>query len=339
MYELRTITDSKKWDKFARGFPKVTFIDSWLWGEFQNEIGNDFRYYGIYRDGVLVAGLPISMIKAVRGKYLHLRHSPLCDWEDDDLVNFLMRSLREIGKKEKSWFVRMSPLVENSSRELGRMKKLGLVRSTSHETDAEHTLSIDLFPSEDEILKQMRKNTRYYIKKAQKMGITVEKFTDMSKFEEFWKIFLDAVERNKWIAYKKEYVRREFEVFAKNDMATMYLSKYQDRYISAAIFTHYNEKSFYHHSGSLTEFRNIPSTYLLIWEAIRNSRALGFKELNLWGVVDPEDVDHPWYGLSLFKRGFGGIETKMIHAHDLILSPLAYATRAYEYLECKKNGY
>ena len=117
------------------------------------------------------------------------------------------------------------------------------------------------------------------------------------------------------------------------------LSKYKGEYISAAIFIFYQGQAIYHHSGSLSKFRDIPSTYLLIWEAVKYAKKIGMKEFNLWGVCEAQDFSHPWYGLSLFKRGFGGNERRFVHAQDLIVDPLAYVTRIYEFIESKLRGY
>ena len=64
--------------------------------------------------------------------------------------------------------------------------------------------------------------------------------------------------------------------------------------------------------------------YLLQWEAILEAKRRGQKRYNFWGVVKPEQTKHRFYGVSIFKRGFGGDDVAYVHAQDLVIAPLRY---------------
>lgn len=339
-YRIKQLTDGAEWDRVASTFEHATFISSWNWGEFERSLGSKFLNYAVWNDNDEVVGLlPIKQIKALRGRYLHLRHAPLIDWEDEEVVDLTLKFLRKMALKGGWQFVRMSPLLQNTPLNNDLLRERKLKPATAHAVDAESTLVLDLSKSEEELMMDMRKNTRYSIRKAEKMGITIVSTTGMESFDQFWEIFTDAVVRNKWTAYSRGYVEKEFELFAKQNMARMFFSIYDNKPIAAAIFTYFNGHSVYHHSGSLTQYRDIPSTYLLQWEAIKYAKSAGMKYFNLWGVSPEDDKEHPWYGLSLFKRGFGGEEVQTVHAHDMIIYPFAYATRVYENWENRRKGY
>ncbi|WKZ31351.1 MAG: peptidoglycan bridge formation glycyltransferase FemA/FemB family protein [Candidatus Dojkabacteria bacterium] len=327
------------WDEFVLRHKEATFLNSWTWSQFEKTLGHQFLNYGVYDNDQLVGVLPISVLKAKRGAYLHLRHSPILDWSNEVVVKETMEFLRGLAKEHKALFVRMSPLLSLSEANNQLLKKHGLVPSLTHNFDAENTLKIDITKSEEELLMEMRKNTRYSIRQAQKQGVIVEIYDDLQHFDLFWEIFIDGVKRNHWVAFSKEYVKTELEVFLKQDQARLFISYLDGKAISAAIFIFFNGKVAYHHSGSLSEYRNVPSTYLLIWEVIRYAKSRDFKLCDLWGVSPADQPNHPWYGLSLFKRGFGGFQVDMVHAHDLIVSPLAHLTRYYEMYEKKRRGH
>ena len=59
-------------------------------------------------------------------------------------------------------------------------------------------------------------------------------------------------------------------------------------------------------------------------QAMRDARERGIKRYSVWGIVDEDDTDHRFYGVSVFKRGFGVDELKYVPAHDLILAPTKY---------------
>jgi lipid II:glycine glycyltransferase (peptidoglycan interpeptide bridge formation enzyme) len=59
-------------------------------------------------------------------------------------------------------------------------------------------------------------------------------------------------------------------------------------------------------------------------QAMRDARERGIGRYNFWGIVDEEDTKHRFYGVSVFKRGFGVDELKYVPAHDLVLRPGKY---------------
>jgi lipid II:glycine glycyltransferase (peptidoglycan interpeptide bridge formation enzyme) len=334
------ITDKKVWDDFVTSFPEPTFLNSWTWGEFERESGVSFENYGVYKNDELVGVVPFKNVKAKRGKYVHVRHAPIIDWNDNEMVDAVMEFIKSHAKDNGYYFVRMSPLLTRTDENTKKVQQYGYTVSPVPAMDSVHTLKIDVTPTEDEILAQMRKNTRYSIRKSLKMGVKVRRVTDYEKdFDTFWDIFLAGVARNKWTAFSKESVYTELMTFVKDGTAALYISEYEGQAISSGIFLFYNGRSYYHHSGSLTEFRNIPSTYGMIWEALLHAKELGLKELDLWGVSPKDDKSYSWYGLSLFKRGFGGKEYHLVDAHDLVVHPFGYVTRIYEKLEARLKGH
>jgi len=51
----------------------------------------------------------------------------------------------------------------------------------------------------------------------------------------------------------------------------------------------------------------------------------------MWGIAPQgSDQTHPWYGLSLFKTGFGGFSKIYLPSFDYPLSPFYYLMRLIE---------
>ena len=338
-FTFKLVEDGQAWNSFALTHPESSFLVSWEWGEFITHYKGGYENYGVYEGETLVALLPLSHVKAKRGNYLHLRHAPVMNWDENELVEFVFEQISLLGKDKGAHFVRISPRLSESVSIKEMLNSYGYTPALTHEVDAERTLIVDTTKDEEQLTKELRKNYRNYLRKAEKIGIEVIHTDGMEHFEEFWNIFTDAVKRNDWVAYSKDYVKKEYEHFAGKGMARMFLSRYEERFISAAIFIYFNDQCVYHHSGSLTEFRKIPATYLLQWEAIKYTKSLGISRHNLWGVVGEDEKDHPWYGLSFFKRGFGGYLDQTVHAHDNILHPFAHVTRFYEMIEKRWRGY
>jgi lipid II:glycine glycyltransferase (peptidoglycan interpeptide bridge formation enzyme) len=62
---------------------------------------------------------------------------------------------------------------------------------------------------------------------------------------------------------------------------------------------------------------------------MREARARGAVRHDLWGVAPAgTGPDHPWHGVGLFKKGFGGHEVTWAGSWEIVVDPLAYRLRA-----------
>jgi len=72
-----------------------------------------------------------------------------------------------LGKKEKVWFLRIAPLLLRNEENNQLFDDLGFINAPIH-MHPEITWELDLNLPEEELLKNMRKTTRYLIRQAEK---------------------------------------------------------------------------------------------------------------------------------------------------------------------------
>lgn len=179
---------------------------------------------------------------------------------------------------------------------------------------------LDITKPEDELLKDMRKTTRYLIKKMEKEGVEITQSGDPADIEKFWPVYQATVERQQFTPFKKSDLRKEFELFAEDGNAAFFFGKQNGlpaqagEIVAAAIIIFYNGQAFYHHSGSLSSGSNV--SYLLQWRVMEEAKRRGCTLYNFWGISPANRPNHPWAGLSLFKKGFGGFAEAYLHAQD-----------------------
>lgn len=347
-YSVKEINTKEIWDNFAKNFPKttsgiprVTFVQSYTWSTLQEEMGNEVVRFGLYNNESLVGIALGVIIDAKRGKYIHFRHGPLLDFSKKESLEYFINFIKSYAKEKNLWFVRLSPLIEKGSREEKMVHSLDQVRNIPiNEVEGMDAWIMKLnFENEDDLFNSIKKKTRYEIRKATKeCEVVISK--DPRLVDTFYEIEMDTVKRNNWKAFSKKFTKREFELFNEDGNADIILVKYQDKYISGGIFIHYGSQSHYHYGASLTEFRHIPAGYLTLWEAIKLSYQKGFSTFNFWGIA-PEGAgkNHPWYGLTSFKKKFPGIEQIWMHGVDIPVSPKYYLTNLYERYEHRKKGF
>lgn len=183
--------------------------------------------------------------------------------------------------------------------EMGEAKNWGL-KAHAH-FYPEHTIMVDLEPSEDEILKQMKQKGRYNIKVAKKHDVKVRKSKDLKAF---YKLMEETTERDNFASHKIGYYDKMMELFG--DDAELWLAEHKGKVVAGAIVSYFKDICTYHFGASSNQDRNVMAPYLLHWEIMREAKKKGMKKYDLFGVA-PEGVKrHPWAGVTGFKEKFGG---------------------------------
>lgn len=322
--EVRIINSKEETEAFIFEVAPHTFLGSWNWGEFEIKMNHKVWRLGVYEGNTLIALATMTKTVARRGTFLIWHHGPIIKpssaASSKEIISVLKNFSLDIAKKEGCHFLRVSPVLSDSPENRAIFKELGFRDAPIH-LHSELGWLLDITPAEDILLSKMRKNTRYAIRKAEKDGIKVVKSEDIKDFDAFWTIYIETALRQKFTPYSKDYVRNEFEVFLKGGQAVLFFGEYQGTYISTAFVIYTQNSGFYHHGASTHNFPGISASELVQWEAIREGKNRGCTTYNFWGVVPETATQHPWYGLSKFKRGFGGYEDAHVHAQDLVIHP------------------
>ncbi|MEA3293021.1 MAG: peptidoglycan bridge formation glycyltransferase FemA/FemB family protein, partial [Patescibacteria group bacterium] len=351
-FEIKEVEDKEIWENFLLKCQEKTFLDSWNWGEFQKKEGSRISRLGIYKNEELIASALVIKIKAKRGTFLFVPHGPNIKIQNNNLelkteiLKILVRKLRNLAKKEKAIFIRISPIWERNNENIKIFKNLGFKDAPIH-IHPETTWELDIFFPEEKILMNMRKTTRYLIKSALKNSdIVIEKSKDIINIEAFDKLYQETASRHKFSPFSLDYLKNEFLAFNSDEQVLIFLGKYKNEIVSSVIIIFWQGIAFYHQGASSLKFSKIPVSYLLQWNAIKEAKARGCKKYNFWGTAPLKKVNdsfkiinkkHPWSGLSLFKMGFGGNEKEYVKTQDLILSPKYYFNYIVERIRKKKR--
>lgn len=329
---FKEITDKDIWESFVLSFSNSNFLQSWYWGEFHNSLSHKIYRDGIYKGDVLVGVALYIVEKAKRGKYIIVPGGPLIDWTDGDVVAQTILRIKEIAKLEKAVFVRVRPQLEDTEENHVLFKKLGFRIAPTH-LHAELTSELDLSLSEDDLLKNMRKQTRYEIKKGEKLGIVVSETTDPNTIKDFYDIQLKTATRQKFVPFSYDFLHKQFQVFSNAGLAKLYTAKFEDKILAQAFIIFYGHEGAYHYGASTEDGRQYPGAYAVLWKAIRESKRIGLKSFNFWGVAPEGHKNHRFYPISIFKRGFGGKDKAYIHARDLVIDmPRYFVAFMVEYI-------
>ena len=332
---MRPIKEPDVWENFLLTHAPKSLFQSWAWGDVQERLGVRVWRLGFYENDVLVAIAQIMKVAARRGTFLHVRHGPVFKEQKREYWKEVLAHIVDFGKQEMAWFIRIGPLIEDCPANRALFSSFGLKPAAIHAMDAEYCWVLELSQPEEQLLAGMRKTTRYELRHAQKLGVVIEQSTEPKDLDAFFELYKETSDRHGFVPHQG--IREEFEVYAGQNKAVLLLGKHEGKTLAGAIILFYGNQGIYHHGASLSS--KIPASYLVQWEAIRQAKNRGMNVYNFWGIAPENKIKHPWRGITLFKKGFGGREIEYIHAHDLPISPLYVVSRFVETVRGQLRGY
>lgn len=299
---------------------KTNFLQAPVWQKTNELIGHNVvveKLDGKHNTFMIVK-------KAKRGRYLEIPGGPVLTWESSQELSSAIQKMLDVAKANRCAFVRIRPQILDTPENRALMKSLGGKLSPMH-LAAEHTVILDLKKSEEELLAAMRRQTRYEVRRAEKLGIIVESGNSDALFKAFHKAQVATAERQHFIPPDLKTLMAEHEAFGEN--ARIYIARTADEKapIAYGLILIDGEEAEYYEAASTELNRKLPGAYALQWQVIRDLKALGVKRYNLWGIAPLGQPHHRYAGVTTFKTGFGGEVVSFIPAHDFIVSKIKYA--------------
>ncbi len=337
---IEPITDKPRWEKFVKVHPDANFLQSYNWGLFNQKLVKKFFPLAIFATGQQVGAAMVIKETAKRGNYLTIAGGPLLNWQAADtseLFQALIKYLQQLAQQENCIFIRIRPQALASSAVKNIFTQAGLKPAPMHLT-ADLTLQLDLTQTDEQLLAQMRKNTRYEIKKGLKIGVSTKLITDLNFIDEFYQQQLFLAKKHNFVPFAYEFLRLQFETFLADNQVAFVNSYQNEQLLASAFVIFYQKEAVYHYGVSTVANERLPGSYVAQWAAIREARARGCTVYNFWGVSPLTNPDHRFAGVSLFKRGFGGQEIQHLPAQDLATSPLYGVTKIFELIRKKTRN-
>ena len=306
----------EKWQVASANYPEANFLQSPTWLRANELMGNrplvidaspDAWCAGIVKD-------------AKRGRYLEIPGGPLINWAE--MGGEMMQKIRRAAEENKCVFVRIRPQLRNTPENLTMMKNLGLKKAPMH-LHAEHTVMIDLEKDEETLLAEMRKQTRYEVRRSERLGINVWRGSSPSLFKEFHAVQLETAKRQNFVPPNEGVLMAEREAFG--EKAQIYVADSSDgQRICYGLFLQDGAEAEYFEAASTNLGRSLPGAYGMLWRVMKDFKRQGIKRLNLWGIAPAGAKNHRYAGVTTFKKGFGGEVVEFVPAQDLVIKPWRY---------------
>ncbi len=314
------------WSQVLDRFPEANFLQSPEWGKVNDLIGHKVIVeYNLADESGRPSAAPqyyCQMIvkNAKRGRYLEIPGGPLLDWGNAEAKKLVFTKIRQVAEREKCVFVRLRPQLRNA--EADKLAGLGLQKAPMH-LHAEHTIILDLTKSEADLLAEMRRQTRYEVRRADKLGLKASWSDREEDFREFYQVQAETAARQHFVPPDLKMLLAEREAFG--EQARLYQAHTEDgQPVAYGLILMSGAEAEYFEAASTELNHKLPGAYALQWQVMRDLKALGIKRYNLWGIAPPNQPEHRYAKVTTFKKGFGGEIVEFVPAQDLVINKALY---------------
>jgi len=313
---------TEEWAAFLNNHPNAHILQTPQWGHLKDPFGWTPRFVqqGNLGAMVLFRNLPLG---------LSLAYLPRGPVGSGNWANF-WPAVDALCQQEHAIFLRVEPEIWEPVAEDFFEKELPGFRRTNQSVQPPRTILIDLTPSEENILMEMKSKTRYNIRLASRKDVVVRPSADVELFHQ---MSLTTSERDEFGVHSLDYYQRAFDLFAPGEACVLLIAEYQNQPLAGLLAFARGDTAWYFYGASTNQERNRMPTYLLQWEAIRWAKQKGCRTYDLWGVPDQSEPylednflnrSEGLWGVYRFKRGFGGKVQRTIGAWDRVYRPLFY---------------
>ncbi|TWE12431.1 lipid II:glycine glycyltransferase FemX [Rudaeicoccus suwonensis] len=176
-----------------------------------------------------------------------------------------------------------------------------------------HTLILDLTRSEDELMSDMSKKTRQYIRKSgREEQLQIRQVTEVAALDGCLDVYRETAHRADFALHGDAYYR---DVFTELDDASPVFAAYAGEEPVAFLWLATSAATTFELYGGMNDLgQKLRANYALKWHAITAMKARGVTRYDLNGLVSE--------GVSTFKQGFAGHENLLVGSYDRPLSPL-----------------
>ena len=239
--EFQELTE-KEYELFWENHPLKTFLSAKEIAKLREKAGWNAAYVGVKKDKKVIAATMLLSHKRHFNQYEF--YSPrgfLMDFHNYELIDFFTKELKKYIKEKKGYVLRIDPYViykerdidgniveggEDNSKVVEKLLELGYLKvPTEKKEQVGWMFSLNLEgKTEDQIMKEMKPNTRNTIRKAEKNGITVKEIS-YDELDRFQSIMEETSKRKGFSNRKLSYYQDMYQLFHDKEEVKFFITE------------------------------------------------------------------------------------------------------------------
>jgi len=331
--------DDIKWNEFVAKEPLFGLLQSWEWGEFKKELGWKVFRIAVKDDrGCIIAGAQI-LIKPLPSRIASMAYiprGPIGNWLEKEVAGIFIPEIHRIVRIHNVAFLTIEPPLIYLKEIEQQIQQFGF-QPSRHANQPNATIIINIDQKPEDILMQMRKKTRQYIRSAVREDITI-RVGSQEDLPAYYEMMRATGHRNHFPARSREYYERQWQIFSKNNHCIILMAFLQDKLLAVRAIFCFGKHAAEFHAGSVPHNSNLHPNYLLVWEAIQWAKTQRCCSYDLWGIPtevgnavsegnDPPPINRTdgLWGVYQFKSGFSKNIVSYVGAYDYVYQPRLYS--------------
>ncbi len=225
-------------------------LQTWEWGEIRAEQGIPVVRFQ-EKIGRKIVNYQLTIHKVPYTNFT-IGYLPRTSIPSREVFEFLT----SIAQEHNCIFIKCEPHTEKQKLTKEDSKLLQTYAQPSpHPLFPTWTQVLDLTPSEDELLANMKPKTRYNTRLGIKNGVVVKEMTSDEGFEIFQKLYFETCQRQKYRGHTYNYHKQLFQKL-KGTIAHIIIAFYNDIPLAAYELFTFKNKLYYPYGGSSDQERN-----------------------------------------------------------------------------------
>ena len=232
----------KEYQKFWENHPLKTFLSAPKIAKLREKSNWKSYFVGVKENKkVVAAALLLSHKRKFNVNEFYSPRGFLLDYNNKELLTFFVEKVKEFAKSKNGYILRIDPYViykqrdingdiveggEDNTHVVDHLKSLGFKKvKTENMEQVGWMFSLGLEgKTEEQILKEMKPNTRNTIRKAEKLGITMTELS-YDELDRFQNIMEETGERKNFAVRNVEYFQNMYNLFHESNEVKYYVTE------------------------------------------------------------------------------------------------------------------
>jgi lipid II:glycine glycyltransferase (peptidoglycan interpeptide bridge formation enzyme) len=327
----RTPEDYEAWDDFVLRYRGAHYSQLYGWLSSYEAMGFDCDVMVGTRSGCVVAGAAFVSIKVplLSSRVFILPHAPLCDEMDDASWFTVMDALDQEFRRQRAIYAQTWPHVVRT--DLAALEKYVAAGYVGPELFRAHSFSSTFLGirlhgrNEEEILGGFRQETRYHLRKSEKMGFALRFGRTKEDLKRSYDLLRANAQYHGFEPRPYSSLEMAFERLLSKDRACL-IQAWKDDALAGTMLLLLAGRTATYYCGAIDRRfgRLYPSEFMHL-QALRYAKGRGLEAYDLMNWVHP--------GVEQFKRGFRPEERQWAEPRTKIFRPhvAAWLTRVEAY--------
>jgi lipid II:glycine glycyltransferase (peptidoglycan interpeptide bridge formation enzyme) len=302
-----------EWDEFVATTPGGHHAQTSRWARVKRVLGWDAARVILREDDRILGGAQVLLRSVGRaGKVAFVPRGPLLADYDPRLIGEMDTALMAFGRKSRVRYIKVQPPA-NRQDLVSALRDLRWTPSAM-EAAPTATVRVDLFQSEEELLKRLRKTTRNYIRQGPRRGLEIRTGGE-DDLAAYYDIIEATSKRQGFTPYPARYYETMWREFSRDGRATLLLAEHDGRLLSAILVIGWGDSATYKMGGWLGEKMLVRPNEPIQWAAMCWAKEAGYRYYDFDGLAKSvaetiargETLENPAdHGVASFKLQFGG---------------------------------